>query len=223
MNENLFEKRISNLENEFSKINKPIKSHTPYVWILLLITALSIAFFTLFILLNHFFGFGISGDSIVLTFVGIVATFIVISNYMQVKEIENKFEIKANEVKNEFDKKNLLLEDKHNEMLLKSEKKMSDIILFTKFLEDIENKQYEYAFVGIMFLIKDINNEKNYNYEGDILPLIETLNEIIDKIENENYKLELTTDAINIYIKILHKIDVNNNTDKLTNFLYKLK
>ncbi|OAV69103.1 hypothetical protein Barb6_01998 [Bacteroidales bacterium Barb6] len=55
---------------------------------------------------NH--QFTLSPDSIALTLVGILATFIVISNYIQVKEIENGFERKIeatkDELKEEFEK-----------------------------------------------------------------------------------------------------------------------
>jgi hypothetical protein len=47
----------------------------------------------------------ITSDHIILVFVGILATFIVVSNYAQVKEIENKFDRKAKELEDILDER----------------------------------------------------------------------------------------------------------------------
>ena len=82
------------IKEEIDKIYKPEKAHIPYVRLLLWIAVLSILFFALFISLNHFIDFKISSNSIVISFIGIISTFIVVSNYMQVKIIEDKFNTK---------------------------------------------------------------------------------------------------------------------------------
>jgi hypothetical protein len=51
----------------------------------------AIVFWGLAILSYKFFGFEINATNIVLTLVGILATFVVISNYLQVKEVKDEF------------------------------------------------------------------------------------------------------------------------------------
>jgi len=69
------------------------------------IVLLAIVFFLFAILLNKWLNFGLSDDSVVITFIGILATFVVVSNYMQVKDIQSEFEKKTNDLQRDFDKK----------------------------------------------------------------------------------------------------------------------
>jgi hypothetical protein len=55
--------------------------------------------------------------SIILAFVGILATFVVISNYMQVKEVKDEFEIKTIAIKKDCDDKIDELKTKIKELL----------------------------------------------------------------------------------------------------------
>jgi ssDNA-binding Zn-finger/Zn-ribbon topoisomerase 1 len=81
-------KRIGNLE----KAVKIVKSKKYSYWGLLLkIFICAVVFFVFAVLLKNYFCFEISGDSVVLAFVGIAATFIVISNYAQVKDAKDEF------------------------------------------------------------------------------------------------------------------------------------
>jgi hypothetical protein len=64
-----------------------------------------VAFFYVAVRLQECYGFEISGDSIVLTFVGIAATFVVVSNYIQVKEIKGEFANKITEIEGAFEKR----------------------------------------------------------------------------------------------------------------------
>lgn len=83
----------------------------------LLLVVIVIAFSCLFffICLNDQYHFGISGDGIVLTFVGALATFIVVGNYMQVKDIERKFESKTRDLSNKIDRTESTLEKKYRD------------------------------------------------------------------------------------------------------------
>jgi hypothetical protein len=103
-NNNDIQKDIKRLENEISKLKNQEYHYSP-IRLFILITIFSIAFFVLFLWLNHKYCFGISNDSIVLTFIGIIATFVVISNYIQVKEIERKFDSKRIELEQLFNTK----------------------------------------------------------------------------------------------------------------------
>jgi hypothetical protein len=86
------------------KGEEPLKSKHPYRNILLWITGLSVVYFGLAVFLNKHCDFGITPDSVVITFAGILATFIVVSNYMQVKEIKDDFTVKSTKFESEIQK-----------------------------------------------------------------------------------------------------------------------
>ena len=98
-------KEVEKLKGEIKKlkgkINKVRVKEYSYIVLLLCILFCTAAFFFLAVWLKNKYDFGISEDSIVLTFVGIAATFIVVSNYAQVNTVEKRFEEKITE----FDRK----------------------------------------------------------------------------------------------------------------------
>ena len=75
-----------------------------------------------------FKGVVVEKESIVLVFVGILATFIVVGNYAQVKSIEQDFSQKVGELKHEFSKEEKVLKhefsEKVKEMKLEFDKKV---------------------------------------------------------------------------------------------------
>lgn len=73
-----------------------------YYKILCVVIIGSIVFWLLAFVASRFFGIYVSGDSIISGLVGALATFVVISNYTQVKELENRFEPKIEEMRNEI-------------------------------------------------------------------------------------------------------------------------
>ena len=73
-----------------------------YIGLLAVVFVFAVLFFLFAISLNNRFEFGLSDDSIAVAVIGIIATFIVISNYAQVKDIENKFEKAIKDIKTEF-------------------------------------------------------------------------------------------------------------------------
>jgi uncharacterized membrane protein (DUF485 family) len=93
--------KIERLESEIPELKKRDNQHSP-IRLLVLITAFSIVFFALFIWLNRKYHFGISDDGIVLTFVGIIAAFVVIGNYAQVIEIKKEFEKAIENIEGKF-------------------------------------------------------------------------------------------------------------------------
>jgi len=68
--------------------------------LLFIITFFAFIFFILGIYLRNKYSFTISNESIVLTFVGILAAFVVISNYAQVKGVENNFNKNISKIEN---------------------------------------------------------------------------------------------------------------------------
>jgi uncharacterized membrane protein (DUF485 family) len=99
---------INTQEKETVKRIDELKRQKPerhqYVKLLIIITVLSISFFALFAWLNKCFAFGLSDSSIVLAFVGIAATFVVVSNYIQVEKTKDEFSIKVKEFEDKFEK-----------------------------------------------------------------------------------------------------------------------
>jgi hypothetical protein len=96
----------SNGEKSESK-SKYSNKMPEWAWILIASIVGAIVFIFVMILFQKCYGFEIKegSTSIVLTFVGIAATFVVVSNYAQVWNIERKFYQKTEEVKTEFDNK----------------------------------------------------------------------------------------------------------------------
>jgi len=89
-------KEIDEIRSSVEKINKEIdkikiqeKQNNPYIMIFV-ITLFAIAVIFFFIFLRDNYKFYISNENIILVFIGILATFIVVSNYMQVNNIERK-------------------------------------------------------------------------------------------------------------------------------------
>lgn len=88
---------------------------------------LIVAFLIMFIQRQFNLGFDINGT--ILTFVGILATFVVISNYAQVKDVDNKVDIKIRDIKNEYERKIEEFKEHQNEIqqnILKDYKKDSE-------------------------------------------------------------------------------------------------
>lgn len=113
-----------------------IKDHLPkwvyWVW-LTAIVSLGIAITTLFIGVTPYVCWNVEtvSLSIILAFVGILATFVVVSNYWQVKEIESKFYLKVQEIENKFDAQVKDIEGKFkvkvNEIKDEFEKQVKDL------------------------------------------------------------------------------------------------
>ena len=85
--------------NQIEQFNKEVESRRcnlpMYPLSLFLLIVLVAGLFLLgFIWLNKHCGFGISDDGIVITFIGILATFVIISNYAQVSDIKKKVDEK---------------------------------------------------------------------------------------------------------------------------------
>jgi hypothetical protein len=115
-----FEKRINKLE--CNKIKTKFLDEHKYAISLGIITLFAAIFFLLAVWLNRKFYFGISDSGRVIAFVGILATFVVISNYMQVKEVRDEF----HNIKDAVD----ILENRANQLNSKlddAEKKMNSI------------------------------------------------------------------------------------------------
>ena len=68
-----------------------------YLKIFIILVICVIVFWVLAVLIHHYYSFNIDINHIVITFIGVIATFVVISNYFQVSSIEKRMEFKINE------------------------------------------------------------------------------------------------------------------------------
>jgi methyl-accepting chemotaxis protein len=165
------------------------KDTNPYHSLLFWITGLSVVYFVLAVLLNHFFDFGISPDSIVLVFVGILATFIVVSNYMQVQDIKKEF---TNEVAR--------LNDFNNRI----ERLRDDLNDFEAKLNDLNNKSYTTE-----------NNLRTYVDNHPFLKFDNRIEKTKQEFEKFNQDMEKTKQEFEKYSqdmkKLIQKINELNN------------
>jgi predicted RNase H-like nuclease (RuvC/YqgF family) len=98
--ENLYE-RLSRVQDavtrqcrELEELSRPVPNPLGKSFNLKMlgyISAGAIVFFAVAVLAKEFFCFYITGDSIVMTLIGILATFVVVNNYAQVTEIKSEF------------------------------------------------------------------------------------------------------------------------------------
>jgi len=159
-------------------------------------------------------------ESIVLIFVGVLATFIVVGNYIQVIIIEKKFDEKIEIIKREFNRKTQEVYRKFN----KIEKETQTALDYaSKEIENNKNEaiatsllalgrslysteQYKYTEYSLDCFIKSFsgfNQIKKKNYEKIIDECIEKIYRILsEKVGN----LNITPETRKRYLKMLNEI-----------------
>ena len=75
-----------------------IKRDTNQNHIILWISFFAFMFFLVAVFLNKSLGFGLSDESAMITFIGIIATFIVVGNYSQIRDIKEEFKKREEEI-----------------------------------------------------------------------------------------------------------------------------
>jgi hypothetical protein len=75
-----------------------------YLGIFAVILIGSVIFWLLAILTKEFFDIWITNENIIITLIGVLATFVVVSNYIQVKEVKDEFLAKITSTKSDFEK-----------------------------------------------------------------------------------------------------------------------
>ena len=100
-----------------SEIKSIISQTTKIKWwfyaiVFAIIVAGAIGFWVLAVVSYRYFGFALDANNVVVTLVGILATFVVVGNYLQVQDVKREFgvkvsgvEIKMNALKNDFAEK----------------------------------------------------------------------------------------------------------------------
>ncbi|MCL2596225.1 MAG: hypothetical protein FWD66_00890 [Paludibacter sp.] len=106
------------------------------------------------------------GLEIILTFIGILATFIVVSNYMQVKDIDRKFENRITELNNIFTNKVTELNNKFNSAFEKATYDITltaDSVNYNLFYIYYEQKYYKEAIDHLVSLLIKIHEENVFD------------------------------------------------------------
>jgi NADH:ubiquinone oxidoreductase subunit 3 (subunit A) len=143
----------------------------------------------------------ITKESIVLTFVGILATFVVVGNYFQVKEIEKKFDDKTNGLDSKINS---------NINVLKRKIELESIDAYESLYANLayssmKFKDYKTAFSSNICLI-DYGLKKGNN----IHVRLKIIREIIKIIEESDYNYSISSSDEILYLSILNTI---NNID----------
>ncbi|MDR0874125.1 MAG: hypothetical protein LBN27_11780 [Prevotellaceae bacterium] len=137
------------------------------------------------------FGFGIiNEDGVVLTLIGILATFVVVSNYAQVKEIENSFNEKVAEIKNEFSDRIKEL----NNIIISKEKDYNNKVaglyfnIYHIFLDKMPEQSFFYLMQSLKYQDISIITENDIKRIDLVIKNIEA-NDKIKRIHNDKTKM----------------------------------
>ena len=183
--------------NEYFKLIGYVLITFIVVWILALIS-------------NKCFGIEINSDTAIISFIGIIATFIVVGNYSQVAEMRNQAleQTKSYNLKiDEFNLKLAEIEDLKQKLELKEEQIG---ILESEFYESQFNN---YMYIGAQYLMSNHFNISFYMfiksfdlltkimYNSENLTVIDYLKSNIDDVDKSVYTKDEANDLINIAAK----------------------
>jgi hypothetical protein len=149
-----------------------------YLTIFAIVLCGAIVFWVFAVIAYERFGFAsIDPTNIILTAVGIAATFVVVSNYIQIKEIEDKFERKVKEVKAEHLKElNNLTKRNTNIDRVESSNELYFSINEGQFyfvLKDYTKSYYKY--LSALSYLYELNKNDYFKYDTEMSELLDTL------------------------------------------------
>jgi hypothetical protein len=149
-----------------------------YLTIFAIVLCGAIVFWVLAVIAYECFGFAsIAPTNIILTAVGIAATFVVVSNYIQIKEIEDKFERKVKEVKVEHLKElNKLVKRNTNIDRVESSNELYFSINEAQFyfaLKDYTKSYDKYS--SALYYLHELNKNDYFKYDTELSELLDTL------------------------------------------------
>jgi len=178
---------INNLKTDIDKLKIKQNPKTIFFWV----SGFS-ALFSIVALCGSFIykDTVILNESIVLIFVGILATFVVVSNYIQVNSIEKKFDEKIKEVDEKFDRKAKAIEEKFNDL---SAIQLYTLDAYLMFFDKEYKDSLDFAMWALKLIVRDESIVPEYLsiHTDKIIGLILLNNTIKDTILlNENTKLK---------------------------------
>jgi predicted Holliday junction resolvase-like endonuclease len=166
--ENENQKKFTKLEEEIENSKKSIPKWVYWVWLIVII-ALGLSVASLFIKVSYNWNVELVSTSIILTFVGILATFIVVGNYMQVRDIKSEIKDRIDALEKDFNGKIKMFSDRFNFELDKKED--TNIVSIEK----------EFCFWSM-------NIANNTKYFSDLFIFL-------DKIKGKNEKIQYSEKA----------------------------
>ncbi|MDR3226281.1 MAG: hypothetical protein LBT56_01235 [Prevotellaceae bacterium] len=136
---------------------------------------------------------------IILAFVGILATFVVVSNYAQVRDIENKTKEQINELKIEID-------DKIEDLLQLN----LSIISYYRAVEYWRMKEnYDFYFISIFESLRYLTLIKSAQQkENRIIILIDEMQRVIYNMKQGQIKLNTISEHQLNWLSILNNINI---------------
>jgi hypothetical protein len=189
------------------KDKKSFFSSTPYLKILITIISGSVFFWLLAVFAYRCFDFALDQNNVIITLIGVLATFVVVSNYMQVKDIEAKFNEKILSVESLNEKKINSIKCHLNLEIISSHSGIyfnADIIL-------------EHIIYASRSIAKDVGVDDN-----TLVEYLDTLNNFHDKLKN-NIQLKdyINIKMLNFFIDNFPRKLLNNNKSIVIDNLYK--
>ncbi|MDR0829228.1 MAG: hypothetical protein LBN95_03840 [Prevotellaceae bacterium] len=139
------------------------------------IIAIGLSIASIFIVADIKWNVEVVSTAIILGFVGILATFIVVSNYLQVKDIEKKFEDRVGELDKKF-KEKIKYNIQKNETYIR--KIMIDIAMSLK-ASQAYNSCFHILWKNLEFIYKQSSDDVNYLLYNE-----EMIIDIINKIDS---------------------------------------
>jgi hypothetical protein len=202
--------------------NRPKKMPSWVYWTWLIsIVSLGFSIAAIFSCYSIKWNVEVVSTAIILTFVGVLATFVVISNYVQVKDIERKFDDKIRGVNSDFS----LRMDRVNKIANEGDVKMLEYeIRVNKIANENDVKILEYKILLHYYTLEGLVDYNSRNYTSSLLNCIKALNSLnllntltqysfpnsayyIKRLSAEDIqtKIQISEDEKNAYVKIANE------------------
>jgi cell division protein FtsL len=209
---------IEQINEKIEKLSKHKPEKQPYIKLLLWVLFGAIVFFTFAVVLNRAYHFGISDTSVVLAFVGILATFIVVSNYIQMKDLERKIkdlDTKVNDsltnVENTFKKENNITKlELIGAFMVELVKGLMDGKKYDVILGLLINQTVAYWQLIYLFGKSEEVNIQHLNASFKYIDFV------LDNIAKENTEIPWDNDKIDDYLSTLEN---DSRFERIRNFL----
>lgn len=176
------------------------KTSTSGLKLLGTISSIAVIFFGLAIVANKKLDFGLSDNAIVIAFVGIIATFVVVGNYMQVKDIQREFDRKIKDIQDEYDKKNIKMQEEYDNLRDFNSIDISNIFATLKLIYNPEKDES-----WCLFSMLSLSNSSYFKKKIDCNMIQGALANLIPKIEKTNF----SKDHINVMKFCIEKFKRN--------------
>jgi hypothetical protein len=199
-------KQSDNQEKDSSTSKRQLWGFDKYTALLFKIFIGAILFFVVAACLNKWLKFGLSDDSVVLVFVGIAATFVVVSNYAQVQEIKREFGSKVEDIEKTFP----FLESKYK-IITRAMSEHQRGLLFLDF------KDKSIALSCYMRSLELLNLVHDNEITSIVISSIDGLKQVDEMYKNvDDDRIEISQRDKIMYVEILHNCNHSLSGDLIT-------